>query len=135
MEPRPQRRSALFKDRSGHWIDMIAAMVTGECCTARHTVVLAFYSALGAHRSAIRPALIEDVIQASIIVRELCIEVLERVFLIAGDALSLLATVSHNKDSMPFVLLVVKGYLPLQNMGGRRAKRIDIGNVQAKLTC
>jgi hypothetical protein len=71
--------------------------------------VLALRLALFTERAAVRPPLFCDETKAGFVIRKLGIEVLERVPLVSGDRLALLATLCHNENSLPYVLLVVKG--------------------------
>ena len=109
MKPCSERRAGLLKDRPGHRIDVITAMVAGICRASSYPIVFALDSAFLAQGSAIRPAFLLDELHASVIIRELGIEVFEGILLASGDALSLFATFFHNKDSLPYFLLVVKG--------------------------
>ena len=97
-----------MEDGSRQRVNVIAAMVTGVCRSAAHSVVLALSLALLAIGDAVRPSLLFDVFQTGVIGRKITIEVFDRVFLLWWDALSLLLSF-HGRNILPYVLLVVKG--------------------------
>ena len=103
MEPDAQARSGFLEDGSSKRIDVIAAMIARIGGTARHTVVLAVSLALLAGRYATRPALLFDVIKAGVIIGKLAVKIGNSVLLIAGNRI---ASAFHNKNSLPYVLLV-----------------------------
>ncbi len=84
---------------------MVAAAVTSVCHAPGHAVVLAFLFAGVAIDHAARPSLLLDLVKANVIIRKISVELIPRVSQFFWNGLSAI----HGRDSMPFVLLVVKG--------------------------
>jgi hypothetical protein len=79
MKPLLKRRAGFFEDRSGEWIDMPSATITSKGGTTRHAVMFGFLLTLLALGNSTRPALLEDVHQASVIIRKFPVEILRAV--------------------------------------------------------
>ena len=108
MEPGSQRRARLFEDRPGQWVDVIPARLTSISRAPMDAIVLAGFVALLTLSYAAGEALFFDLLKAGIVRRKVLVELLKGVAEFNGNALARF----HGKNSMPFVLLVVKGYLP-----------------------
>lgn len=108
LKPDAERGAGLFKNSSGQGVQMVTAMVTRIRGAASNAVVLANRAStvLGITlRHAIREAHIHYALEAGVIVRELSVKLVSGVSKLGWDCLSAI----HGRDSMPFVLLVVKG--------------------------
>src|SRR5580704_16003291 len=105
MKPDSQRRRGFLKDRSGQRVDVIPARLTSVSRPPFHTVVFTWFLALVAHGHAAGEALLFDPLKASIVGRKIFFKLLEGVAKFGRNGLSSI----HGKNSLPYVLLVVKG--------------------------
>ena len=78
--------------------------------------MLAFHFARQAVRDSVRKSLFSEVLKASLIVGKLTVKIIDCVPQMFRDCL----TAIHGKNSMPSILLVVKGYLPGGGWGYQR---------------
>jgi hypothetical protein len=106
MEPDGQASGRFLKDGANQRIDVIAATVAGIRSALVDAMMLSICVALDAVSYSVRPTLFFQELQAGIIVRELSVQVGYGVLLKAFNGI---ATAFHDADSLPFVLLVVKG--------------------------
>lgn len=104
IEPEPKRSAGLLKDRPGHRRDHASAVVTSICRATCNAVMLPLKAAFVAMRDAPRKPLFLQEFNASVIVRELIVKVIDRVPQMLRDCLSRV-----HGNSMLYVLLDVKG--------------------------
>ena len=105
VKPEPQRSARLLEDRSGHWGDHRTAVVTGVGRTPGYAMVLAILLALRAIGDAARITLFLEVFKTSFVIGETLMEGFYCQSEMLWNALCWL----HNTNSMPFILLDVKG--------------------------
>lgn len=108
MKPQPQGRGALLEDRPGQRIDMVPAVIASKRRAATDAIVLTLHLAPVAHRPTLRPTSEKDVDQAGVIGWEFSVEILDGVLLLGWNYVRLFA-LCHDKNSLPYFLLVVKG--------------------------
>ena len=83
-------------------------MVAGKGRAARDAVMLPLNFTLGTGGNAVRPTLLFDVVKASIVIRELAIELIQRVLLRFVKNVVAALNITH-EQIMSRCLLVVKG--------------------------
>ena len=108
IEPQPKRSGGLLENSPRQWVDVAAAMIASIGSAASHAVVLPILLALFAIGHAARKAPFLDVFEARRVIRKLFVEVPNAVAKLFWYVLF----DSHNENSLPNHLLVVKGYLP-----------------------
>ena len=101
-----------MEDRSCHRRDHRTAVITGISWTASNAVMLTLDLALFAMGNAVRESLFFKPLQAGVFVGKLLIEVVHGVAQVLWNRLLnalFVVVVLHNKNSLPHLLLDVKG--------------------------
>src|ERR1700719_956226 len=118
VKPNPQRRARLLKDRPRQRVDVIPTRLASVGRSPFDAVVLlGLLVALVAVGHAAGEALLFNRFQTGIVSREIVVKLIEGVAEFGGGCLASI----HGKNGMPYVLLVVKGYLP----GGYRYQLVN----------
>ena len=109
VEPDSQRCARLLEDRSGQRVDVISARLASEGRAPFDAVVfLRLLVAFVAVGDAAGEALLFDRFETSVIIWELPVKLLKGIAKMGWNCLAAI----HDTRIMPFVHLVVKGYLP-----------------------